>query len=505
MMKSELLKIREPELLFGHQQMLEDPRDGLTLFGPLDEGSPHGIRWGIVGTQEGMRRFKGWLDKIQGPISNTPPAEARPPFPGFEAAFKIPWRTKPEIELVIPNKEIEESVYIDEKHQRVFQTVSVYAQRIIDATLKEDVHPDIWFVIIPDYIYRYCHPQSTVEPELRLKAEYYFSKKAAQNLIEQGSLFPKDREGAIPYEYEVNFHNQLKARLLDMHVPTQIIRESTIAYREFLNKFGQPSRPLDVMESAIAWNIGAAVFYKAGGRPWKIGKIRDGVCYIGLVFKKDERKQNPRAACCGAQMFLDSGDGLVFKGDIGPWYREGEGTFHLKRGAAKELIGKALKTYEEKKRKPPKELFIHGKVQFDNEEWSGFQDAVSSATNLIGVCIRPSNKIKLYRRGNNPVLRGISYVLDENTAFLWTKGFVPRLNTYPGREVPNPLLVNVCRGNAKIETVLSDIMGLTKLNYNSCQFADGLPVTLRFADAIGEILTAGPSKESSPLPFKYYI
>ena len=119
MMKSELLKIREPELLFGHQQMLEDPRDGLTLFGPLDEGSPHGIRWGIVGTQEGMRRFKGWLDKIQGPISNTPPAEARPPFPGFEAAFKIPWRTKPEIELVIPNKEIEESVYIDEKHQRV--------------------------------------------------------------------------------------------------------------------------------------------------------------------------------------------------------------------------------------------------------------------------------------------------------------------------------------------------------------------------------------------------
>ena len=32
------------------------------------------------------------------------------------------------------------------------------------------------------------------------------------------------------------------------------------------------------------------------------------------------------------------------------------------------------------------------------------------------------------------------------------------------------------------------------------------PVTLRFADAVGEILTAGPQKpDLSPLPFRYYI
>ena len=36
-------------------------------------------------------------------------------------------------------------------------------------------------------------------------------------------------------------------------------------------------------------------------------------------------------------------------------------------------------------------------------------------------------------------------------------------------------------------------------------FADGLPVTLKFADAIGEILTAAPNLEGAPLPFKFYI
>jgi hypothetical protein len=84
-------------------------------------------------------------------------------------------------------------------------------------------------------------------------------------------------------------------------------------------------------------------------------------------------------------------------------------------------------------------------------------------------------------------------------------GFMPEVNTYPGREVPNPLSVEVCRGDADLRVVLDDIMGLTKVNFNACIYADGLPVTLRFADAVGEILTAGPNTDGPPLPFRHYI
>jgi hypothetical protein len=82
---------------------------------------------------------------------------------------------------------------------------------------------------------------------------------------------------------------------------------------------------------------------------------------------------------------------------------------------------------------------------------------------------------------------------------------VPRLRTYPGLEVPNPLYINISRGEADIQTVLADVLALTKLNYNACIYADGLPVTLKFANAVGEILTAGPMKDTPPLPFKHYI
>jgi hypothetical protein len=48
-------------------------------------------------------------------------------------------------------------------------------------------------------------------------------------------------------------------------------------------------------------------------------------------------------------------------------------------------------------------------------------------------------------------------------------------------------------------------MGLTKINYNTCLFNDRMPVTIRFANAIGDILIAAPLTHEPKLPFKFYI
>lgn len=76
-------------------------------------------------------------------------------------------------------------------------------------------------------------------------------------------------------------------------------------------------------------------------------------------------------------------------------------------------------------------------------------------------------------------------------------------------ETPNPIHIEVSRtegkGEITLETVFEDIMGLTKMNFNSCHFNDRLPVTIRFANAIGDILTAVRQDKIPPLPFYYYI
>jgi hypothetical protein len=79
------------------------------------------------------------------------------------------------------------------------------------------------------------------------------------------------------------------------------------------------------------------------------------------------------------------------------------------------------------------------------------------------------------------------------------------LQLIPGREVPTPLKVRIVFGDTRLHQVLADVLALTKLNFNACLFSDGLPVTLRFADDIGEILTAIPGVGSKPLSFRHYI
>ena len=386
----------------------------------------------------------------------------------------------------------------------VYRTVDVFAKRIINAIRQEDISVDLWFVVIPDDVYLYGRPMSRVSAKNRVPTMGGLSLDYARELQVQAPMFHEDHVLAQPYYYDVHFRNQLKARLLPYNAPTQIVRESTLARNDFLDHLGRPARQLEP-ESEVAWKLSTATFYKSGGRPWKLSAIRPGVCYIGVAFKVDEKKPGSANACCAAQMFLDSGDGVVFRGAVGPWYNPSRGDFHLSQFAARELIHMAIRAYAEKVGEPPTELFLHGKVRFNDEEWRGFKEGAGTSAKLVGVLIRQNRDLKLYGKGDYPGIRGLAYLQNERTAYLWTKGYIPRLQTYPGWEVPWPLSVELCRGDADIMVVLRDILALTKLNYNTCIYGDGVPVTLKFADAVGEILTAGPMDSVPPLAFKHYI
>lgn len=207
-------------------------------------------------------------------------------------------------------------------------------------------------------------------------------------------------------------------------------------------------------------------------------------------------------------MFLSEGDGVVFRGANGPWQTEDK-EFHLSNSAAEKLIKTVLDTYKQRFGKYPGELFIHGRTKFNDAEWQAFSKAAPEGTNVVGVRIRSTHgETKLFRDGDYPCLRGTAIRLGDKDAFLRTTGYAPRIDTYIGPETPNPLFVTVLRASGEfpaIEVVLTDILGLTKINYNACNFSDGLPVTIRFADKVGEVLTMGSAAGAERQPFKFYI
>ncbi|MBI5047478.1 MAG: hypothetical protein HZB54_00815 [Deltaproteobacteria bacterium] len=507
MFKQKLIHIPEPKLTFGYNQKLSDPRDGITLFGPFTISKLVGqVNIGIIGPEEQRNYVREYLQKIHRPVFSVNLDEARPYFPGLEAAFGIHLNFNAIREIDIPREDIDKYLKYSDSHQRVFHLSNLYSYKLIKYYDQEDLSVTVWFVAIPDEIYQLGRPKSKI---LKSESNISIGLSKKERISNEQFLFKEMNELKEAYNFEVNFHNQLKAKLLTDKVVTQIIRESTIAYNTIWtdkNKINYAK----LFDTAKAWNISTTLYYKVGGIPWKLGDVRHKVCYLGLVYKQIEDKDN-RKACCAAQMFLDSGDGMVFRGNIGPWYNPNTKEFHLLKKDAIELLSMSLESFAEKSKEItgkfeyPAEVFIHAKTYFDDEEWEGFCEAAEGKSKIIGVRIREDSSFKLYRDFDYCIPRGSALLLKENFAYLWTKGFIPRIQTQLGLETPNPLSVEVTRGAKDIETVCKDILALTKLNYNACIFADGSPVTLRFADSIGEILTAGKNIKSEVLPFKHYV
>ena len=489
-------------LTFAHGQKTLDPRDGLMLYGPFDSKRIKGpASIGIIGPSELRKKMIAYLKQLHNKVSSESDPQKHPYFHGMESVFGIfvNYDNIPEID--VPQKDIDKALKQTNSNLRVFDLVNLYVNKLTGYSKEQEMPVGVWLVVIPENVYIYGRPKSTIK-----KTEDTISYKPSKDLLNESTLFlfsdmqEEAEQIRYAYQFEVDFHNQLKARLLEVKIVSQIIRESKISTDGFTER---QLKQEELIKTAKAWNISSAIYYKLGGLPWKMGDVRDGVCYVGLVYKKTNENNNN--ACCAAQMFLDSGDGMVFRGNVGPWWNPKTKEFHLRTKDAREMIDQSIQSYFNQFNNYPKEIFIHAKTYFNDEEWTGFEEATDGKCDIIGVRIRNENTFKLYRHYQYCVPRGMVLQYDDKKAFLWTKGFIPRFKTQIGLETPNPLDIQITRGKADIETVCKDILSLTKLNYNACIYGDGLPVTLKFADSIGNILTAGKDIAAGVLPFKYYI
>lgn len=506
--------IHEPELEFAAGQRSPHPKDGLFLYGPHAKPKKiRDIRIGVVGTREGIAYFRAWAYKLKSVVSVPPPGKGEKAdrlhlanFPGIDEAFGVTFDPDDVRTLTVTIEEIDRATRIENLNEAVEKVAHLYIDRVNKHLRNEESSVDVWMLVVPEIVYDRCRPGSKRMGLKMEKGTFSKRQKAKVSLPLLAAAGVIDQTNENIFEDVPDFHRRIKAEFLKI-APTQLLRETTIAPEAFLNSAGYPLRKTQDA-ATIAWNLATGLYYKSQPTPpWRLASVRPGVCYIGMVYKS--LPNDPQGhSCCAAQMFLNEGDGVVFRGANGPW-KTGNYEFHLKRDAAKRLLTMVLDTYTGTHGAPPRELFIHGQTYFNDEEWQAFVDAASPETTIIGVRIRTTTgDTKLFRDGDYPVLRGTALLLDHRTAYLWTNGYVPQLDTYIGPETPNPLHITVMRSKDKqpdILSVLRDIMGLTKINYNSCNFNDGLPVTVRFARMVGDVLTMGSAKGEERQPFKFYV
>lgn len=506
--ESRIFVLPEPELEFRHGQRLSDPRAGLSLFGPFDSdkpGRPQQVNYGLIGTQSGVAAFGAFAKRMSFPIVSRPYGDPDlsdrksqllwPPFPGFEAAFGAALPSSPSWQSVLDEEKLLKASRHNDKYERAYHVVNFYRDAVRVAHERDDAF-GVMVCVVPDEVYQNCRPLSRVTDG----AGIALSKKERESRRQQADLFGAYQPDQ--YDYSVDFRRQLKARAMEFDIPLQLIRESTLLLRE---PKPEDARGLTAL-SDRAWNLSTAFYYKAGGKPWRLSTARDGVCYVGLAFRRSEGDADPATACCAAQMFLDTGDGVVFRGEFGPWYSQESEEHHLSPAAAEGLLLGVLEAYHRQGGREIKEVFLHSRSTISPQEFEGYRRACPPGVRLVGIRVRSErNGLRLYRPGKWPVLRGTTWVTGARTAYLWATGFKPTVLSYDGWEVPVPLRLDIEHGDADITQVARDILGLTKLNYNACKLGDGEPVTVGFSDAVGEILIGNPTVKVRRPAFKFYV
>src|SRR5688572_10738449 len=107
-------------LRFGFGQSSANPKHGLFLFGPLRENTnPTEIRCGVIGTPDGLRAYRSWVERIQRPIPATSASNVNVFFPGFRELFNCGWPAKPAAEITVSPSTIGAAIHRSDRHEAV--------------------------------------------------------------------------------------------------------------------------------------------------------------------------------------------------------------------------------------------------------------------------------------------------------------------------------------------------------------------------------------------------
>jgi len=492
--KIDLEEIQEPLLEFGGVGEFTDPKEGLKQGGPFDlrfgTARKRLINIGFVGDEPTLIKAVSWILRCQNPIeSKMPNLSQYPHFPGFEEVFRASINTNILWNIVLDKTKLEEALSL-KPLTKTFKTVlDLYDEGLERLAHSENTKPDIIFCCLSKEVLDKCW---SVTNE-KVKVE---DRKKVHSLSGQLSLFDVERNESIEEQEEDiltrDFRRALKAKAMKHGIPIQIGTEKL---------FTDQQKNQDA--SIRAWNSCIALYYKAGGIPWRLRKQGVDTCYVGISFHHLYTTHNNHLVrSCIAQAFSSDGEGFAIRGVNVPWTAEQGRNVHLTYAQSFQLGERILEEYYYRTGTTPLRVVLHKSTQFNEEEKTGLYSSLHNVPIVELVNLAPTD-FRLVRFGEYPPRRGTLCLVNEDAAFLFTTGFMERLKTYPGPHIPVPIQINVDKMN-DIRKTASDVIALSRMNWNTASITGGHPVTLLFSRRVGGIM-AEYGEENPPSSFRFYL
>jgi len=467
--------LAEPKLLFGEDSHI-CPRYGISEYGVFDKHQSSRrseVNLGCVGTSQCLELFERWIEKCGEPING--PADSNQPnltanFCGFNKAsgFYSEFRYSNELSRSLKNSEIVEILGITNRRERVEAAINAYYENV--KFLAQNRHVDVIICVIPDDLY------SGIATEQR----------TSEDQLEEDD----DRRE------EMNFRRALKARSMHLGKPLQLIRAHTLDE----SKGGQQD------EATKAWNFCTALYYKSGPTiPWKLAEIpsKPSSCAVGIAFYRSRDYQFLNTSL--AQIFDELGNGLILRGTPVELKKD-DRIPRLSSEQSYDLLSAALKEYRVALGTYPARVVIHKSSNYTEQEIDGLASAARNMNiDTVDFVNVMDSKLRLFREGNYPPLRGTLLTLSSEQQVLYSRGSVWYYRTYPGLYIPQPIELRIVKSEESQRFIASEVLGLTKMNWNSTQFDGKYPVTLGCARKVGEIMKYLPEEEIPQIRYGYYM
>lgn len=306
-----------------------------------------------------------------------------------------------------------------------------------------------------------------------------------------------------------DLHSYIKAYAAQNEFTTQFVEEKTI-----LN---------ESMRNQIYWWLSLALFVKSMRTPWALSNLDSDTAYAGIgysVNKNANGKTNIVVGC--SHIYNSKGQGLRYKlSKIGNPVLDRKNNPYLSYEEAYKLGISIQELFVRSMDKMPRRVVIHKRTLFKPEEINGITDALSHAgikdIDLITITIEDSIKgIDQYLRNgdpitsNFPIMRGICFPISLYDCLLWTQGtiesVIPNRNYYPGgRGIPYPLRITKCHGKGSMQTIAKEILGFTKMNWNSFNFYTKFPATIDTSNTLAQVGNLLGQYDGRTYDYRYFI
>ncbi|MDH2400139.1 hypothetical protein QCM77_09285 [Bradyrhizobium sp. SSUT18] len=489
----------EPQVEFANASRDVDPRRGLAAYGPADNRGLRTIRLGLVGLADDIEATRHWINRFQ---QFMPAFEGNSNrfrnWPGLKEALNCTFVIEDQfvrpIEVGIYN-----TLFKDAVTGRSFnELVELFDGRI--NSLFGDEAPDCVVVCIKPELgdLRVANPGLT--PEERKALEVLRAEEESDQL----ALFqPSEEEKKAAQElYTVaddllfrTFYRAIKARAMmhDEAVPIQILRRDTI------------DRPDDKGQSNAtrSWNFATSLYYKAKGIPWRPTDLPKNVCFVGISFHHMKKRSGHLVYASVAQAYSTDVEPFALKGAHIDHDKKHDRQPYLNEAQASGLLEDVLNQYFGRAGVMPDRVVVHKTTGFAPQEIEGFKKAAKNRVSTVDyVWLRPTS-FRIVRKGLEDPWRGTLCSLTDQS-YLFTSGYVPWWNEYPGMHIPAPLeLGSATATNMKDRA--QEILTLTKMNWNSSDGIARLPITLLFARRVGELMEELSDNATPKASYRFYI